>query len=982
MGRKWLALTLLVLLVVMVNGASGAIELKVDFAYPNDTSNPEWDPNWIIRHEGTAKYFQDANWITLASPRWWNQWYHTGSPPPFEDVGGSGIDVEVACGYDTMLYVYGMSCVGEYSDPIGLPDPTTDPICNSEICSARFRGSGRRGNDGSVLLTFYKLPHGSYILKGYHNDLVYLNGSTSCGNFHPLDPRVMPGIVVSGDGVTQIHDGETNDVDVPIHQETSDASLFAHGPSVVKFDFVGTGPVEVEYLTPLGTEWEGGCAVLNAFILLGVADGTAYEPIPTDGATNVHADVVLSWKPGEWAAKHDVYFGTDFDEVSNATTAALGVYIDRRDANEYDPPGPLTLGRTYYWRIDEVNTVEPNSPWKGRVWSFTVDEGKAHSPGPEDGAVDVVLDANLTWSAGDYASWHYVYFGTDRDAVMNGADPYTPPGRGRRDPCFFDPGPLGFGQTYHWRIDEINVGYDYSKGDVWSFTALRHITVDDMQSYDNDANLITLTWLDGIRELPYPPYYEMVNGAQLSLAASYADPPYPVYDGNQSMMFGYDNTGTYVEVPYYSEIERTFDDPCDWTALNVKALVLHFYGDPNNDANQTEQMYVGLKDSAGNYAQVRYGDYGEDMNDIKKQDWQQWNIRLQDFSDINDVNLAGIKTVYIGFGDRDNPAAGGTGVVYFDAIRLYLSRCVPSIIKPEFDLNDDCIVDFKDVRIMALDWLETDLVEVSAPDRDRLLVEYTFDANDYSDTSGNGYDGIPGTEASISNGKLVLNGVLFYGAEMSYVNIPLGAANPFGGTGDYSIQMTFRSTSGPGFLLTSAHPIKGGDEDNSMAFYTQERQGWENLTPVVHILHRGELDQESMVNFNDGMMHTVVVTYDALGGMMRYYDDGFQDRTWKVRYGMVWYDEHVVRIGGCGSHGARNEFPVKNSFIGEIDSVRIYNYALSGSEVMYLATDGMGIRPMLSPANLYDQEPPGSKAVNLRDYAELASNWLEKTYWP
>ncbi|MHC4575607.1 MAG: hypothetical protein ACYS76_16055, partial [Planctomycetota bacterium] len=171
-----------------------------------------------------------------------------------------------------------------------------------------------------------------------------------------------------------------------------------------------------------------------------------------------------------------------------------------------------------------------------------------------------------------------------------------------------------------------------------------------------------------------------VNGALLSLGASYAEPPDPVYDGNQSMVFLYDNNNP--DANKYSEIERTYDDPCDWTALDVKALAIYFYGDPNNDANLTEQMYVGLKDSDGNYAEMRYGDNGEDMNDIKKQQWQEWNIRLQDFRDVNSINLAGIKTVYIGFGDKSNPVPGGSGMVYFDAIRLYLPRCVPSIIKP------------------------------------------------------------------------------------------------------------------------------------------------------------------------------------------------------------------------------------------------------------------------------------------------------------
>jgi len=286
---------------------------------------------------------------------------------------------------------------------------------------------------------------------------------------------------------------------------------------------------------------------------------------------------------------------------------------------------------------------------------------------------------------------------------------------------------------------------------------------------------------------------------------------------------------------------------------------------------------------------------------------------------------------------------------------------------------------------VAADWLDRDLVEVQAPDPCGLLVEYTFDNNDYTDTSGNEYHAVdhgsyPHTYTV--DGNLVLSGERIYGYDLSYVDIPLGADNPFGGTGNFSLQITFRSTNGSGFLLTSAHPIKGGDEDNSMAFYTQKQQGWENLTPVVHILHRGELDQESIVDFNGGMMHTVVVTYDALTGTMRYYDDGFQDRTWKVRYGMAWYDEHVVRIGGCLSRGAREEFPVKDSLIGEIDSFRIYNYVLSELEVMYLATNGTGVRPIVSEANLYNEELPGLRAVNFRDFAVLANDWLEEKLWP
>ncbi|HUV63700.1 MAG TPA: hypothetical protein VMW24_07365 [Sedimentisphaerales bacterium] len=34
-------------------------------------------------------------------------------------------------------------------------------------------------------------------------------------------------------------------------------------------------------------------------------------------------------------------------------------------------PSGLVAGTTYYWRIDEVNDADPNSPWKGPVWSFS-----------------------------------------------------------------------------------------------------------------------------------------------------------------------------------------------------------------------------------------------------------------------------------------------------------------------------------------------------------------------------------------------------------------------------------------------------------------------------------------------------------------------------------------------------------------------------------------------------------------------------------
>ncbi len=974
MGGKTLAYLSAVLLFCLVNIACGDFEVKVDFAYP--LVDP-CDANNVIRAERTSK----PGWWIWAAPPWWDVFYHHdgvwedgsgigGSPPATDGIDGTGIHATIDVGYDgdTCLHVYGMECLGAGMEPNLLPDPNTDPICNSEIVSPRHRGAGWKGNDGSVLLTFYGLPHGTYTLKSYHNDLVFLEEVTSCGSFSPLDPRVMPAIVVYGDGVTQIHDEDTNDVNVPIYQETSDANLFARGPSVVKFDFVGSGPVEVEYVTPpIGGQYWGGAAVLNAFVLSLRSDGTAFGPIPSDGAVDVHPDALLAWKPGEWAAQHDVYLGTDCDDVNDADTTSpqyIGNFV--YDHNYYQPPEPLVLGQTYCWRVDEVNDACSPYVWKGATWSFTVDDGKAHSPIPEMRAAGVALDTNLSWSAGNFAAWHDVYLGTDADAVASATDPNTLPGRGRRSATTYNPGTLEFGQTYYWRIDEINPGYQDSKGDIWRFTTINYLVIDDMEGYDDGntvpENPILDTWDDG---------FDNWTGSELALEYGLNA---TVHGGLQAMKFHYNNS---VGLHKYSEIDANAVDldndvGKDWTTAGVKALSLFFCGTPDNDAN--EQMYVALEDSLVDIAVSEYGRLGEDMNDIKKEEWQQWYMDLEDFND-GGVELTDVNKIRIGFGDRSNPQLGGSGIVYFDDIRLYLPQCIASFVQPEADLNGDCIVDFEDAKIMAFDWLAIDRVEVTAPDANRLLVEYTFDT-DYNDTSGNDYHGIPGAAASISDGKLVLDGS--YGG---YVDIPLGLANPFVGTGNYSIQMTFRSTDGRQILLTSARPLGGGDDEHPLIFYIHKEEDWENWTPVLHILATGGGHDESVVNFNDGLMHCVVLTYDAIGGSAGYYSDGFEDGSWRLRYWMAYINEHVVRIGRSASRALTNEMEASD-FVGEIDSLRIYDYVLSESEAMYLATDGTGIRPIISPANLYNEEPPGSRVVNLRDYAELASVWLEKLYWP
>jgi hypothetical protein len=107
-----------------------------------------------------------------------------------------------------------------------------------------------------------------------------------------------------------------------------------------------------------------------SFTTLGAVSG----PNPANGAVDVDPAQILTWDAGAVAESHDVYFGTDVDAVKNATTASPEYKGQKALGEESFDPGRLMLNTTYYWRIDEVNGVNPDSPWVGNVWSFTTSD--------------------------------------------------------------------------------------------------------------------------------------------------------------------------------------------------------------------------------------------------------------------------------------------------------------------------------------------------------------------------------------------------------------------------------------------------------------------------------------------------------------------------------------------------------------------------------------------------------------------------------
>jgi hypothetical protein len=94
----------------------------------------------------------------------------------------------------------------------------------------------------------------------------------------------------------------------------------------------------------------------------------------------------------------------------------------------------------------------------------------ASEPVPEDGATDVVRDVLFAWAAGDGATTHNVYLGVSF-ADVNGAPLADAVRAGQAETSYQPENLLAYGQTYYWRVDEVNgVDGQVTKGAVWTFT--------------------------------------------------------------------------------------------------------------------------------------------------------------------------------------------------------------------------------------------------------------------------------------------------------------------------------------------------------------------------------------------------------------------------------------------------------------------------------------------------------------------------------
>ena len=190
------------------------------------------------------------------------------------------------------------------------------------------------------------------------------------------------------------------------------------------------------------------------------------DPEPEDGATDVDIDADLGWNcsdPDGDDLTYNVYF-----EANDTTPDEL--VSENQSGNTYDP-GTMEYSTHYYWQI--VAWDEYGALTSGPVWNFTTGSEPNDPPyspsnsSPPDGATNVSVGANLSWTGGDPDENDTVVY----DVYLEANDP-TPDIKVSDDQSenTYDPVTLEYGTHYYWQIVAKDNHGAVTQGPVWNFT--------------------------------------------------------------------------------------------------------------------------------------------------------------------------------------------------------------------------------------------------------------------------------------------------------------------------------------------------------------------------------------------------------------------------------------------------------------------------------------------------------------------------------
>jgi hypothetical protein len=401
--------------------------------------------------------------------------------------------------------------------------------------------------------------------------------------------------------------------------------------------------------------------------------------------------------------------------------------------------------------------------------------------------------------------------------------------------------------------------------------------------------------------------------------------------------------------------------------------------------NNPEKMYVALKDNAGHNVTIYYpgttNPASADPCVVMLNDWTQWRIDLNDYMD-GGIDVCDVNSIYIGFGNRGAPVAGGSGMMFIDDIALYTAQFYEPECPPwPPDLARDGSIDDGDLGVMADNWLIEDynVTPVPPPNEPILVAWYRLEgnANDYYGVHNGTAVGSPTYTAECREGSqaIDLDGIDDYiGTDSNAIDYGIDSNNPRTITAWVYTRDFIRDIAGIYEIgqdeAGREFSLIGMEEPNQWrAQYWGGPTGWggsetwdidftyPSLNTWVHFAH----------------------TYD--GTTAKVYADGYlvAERALALDTG----SKKTFKIGWWSFTDAY--------FNGIIDDVRIYNCALSQGNVAYIAgKTSEYIQPLqwlLTPPNpdinLYVEDPNTNRnRINFKDLAELGNAWGDTQIWP